>query len=89
MLIGLVSIIEPTFIDEALLDPKRILGMQEKVNQFTINDVWDLVPKPKVKHVIGINWVLRNKLNEKGDMVRNKARLVAQGYSKQEGIDYT
>ncbi|MEX5533457.1 reverse transcriptase domain-containing protein, partial [Pseudomonas syringae] len=38
---------------------------------------------------IGTKWVFRNKLNEKGEVVRNKARLVAQGYSQQEGIDYT
>src|ERR1044072_316464 len=52
------------------------------------NDVWDLVQKPKGVHVIGTEWVFRNKLNEKGEVVRNKARLVAQGYIQQEGIDY-
>ena len=43
------------------------------------------MPKPKGTHIIGTKWVYRNKLNEKGEVVRNKARLVAQGYSKQEG----
>jgi len=51
--------------------------------------VWDLVLKPQHKIIIGTKWVYRNKLNEKGEVVRNKARLVAQGYSQQEGIDYT
>jgi len=51
--------------------------------------VWDLVPKPSQKNIIGTNWVFRNKLNEQGEVTRNKARLVAQGYSQQEGIDYT
>jgi len=41
------------------------------------------------KNIIGTKWVFRNKLNEKGEVVRNKVRLVAQGYSQQEGIDYT
>lgn len=40
-------------------------------------------------HVIGTKWVFRNKLNEQGEVVRNKVRLVAQGYSQHGGIDYT
>ena len=88
-LMGLVSLIEPSSIDEALLDNDWILAMQEELNQFTRNDVWDLVPRPKGFNVIGTRWVFRNKLNEQGEVIRNKARLVAQGYSQQEGIDYT
>ncbi|KAK2428594.1 putative mitochondrial protein [Trifolium repens] len=63
--------------------------MEEELNQFKRNDVWDLVPKPKHKNIIGTKWVYRNKLNEQGEVTRNKARLVAQGYSQQEGIDFT
>jgi vacuolar-type H+-ATPase catalytic subunit A/Vma1 len=51
--------------------------------------VWDLIPKSSQKNIIGTKWVFRNKLNEQGEVTRNKARLVAQGYSQQEGIDYT
>jgi len=50
--------------------------------------MWDLVPKPQQKNIIGTKWVLRNKLNEQGEVVKNKDRLVAQGYSQQEGIGY-
>src|SRR4051812_1721982 len=87
--LGLVSLIEPTSVDQALEDPDWIIAMQEELNHFTRNDVWDLVPRPKGFNIIGTKWVFRKKLSEKGEVVRNKARLVAQGYSQQEGIDYT
>ena len=88
-MIGLLLVIEPATVDEALSDDGWLLAMQEELSQFQRNDVWDLVPKPHQKNIIGTKWVFRNKLNEQGEVVRNKARLVAQGYSQQEGIDYT
>ncbi|GKC52566.1 retrovirus-related pol polyprotein from transposon TNT 1-94 [Tanacetum coccineum] len=62
--------------------------MQEELNRFVANDVWELVPNPKNMTSIGTKWVYRNKLDENGVVSRNKARLVAQGYNQQEGIDY-
>ena len=62
--------------------------MQEELNQFERNEVWELVPRPNDQSVIGIKWVYRNKMDENGIIIRNKARLVAQGYNQQEGIDY-
>ncbi|GJU36345.1 putative ribonuclease H-like domain-containing protein [Tanacetum coccineum] len=50
--------------------------------------VWRLVDIPKDNHAIGTKWVFRNKKDERGILVRNKARLVAQGYTQEEGIDY-
>jgi len=81
-MIGLLSVIEPTTIDEALSHNGWILAMQEELNQFQRNDVWDLVPKPQQKNIIKTKWVFKNKLNEQGEVVRNKARFVAQGYSQ-------
>ena len=86
---GLLLVIEPATVDQALSDDEWILAMRYELNQFQRNEVWDLVPKPENKNIIGTKWVFRNKLNEKGEVVRNKAILVAQGYSQQEGIDYT
>src|SRR4030066_1498986 len=80
---------EPTSINEALSDDGCIVAMQEELNQFQRNDVWYLVARPPKKNIIGTKWVFRKKLNEQGEVVRNKARFVAQGYSQQEGIDYT
>ncbi|GJR07000.1 retrovirus-related pol polyprotein from transposon TNT 1-94, partial [Tanacetum coccineum] len=62
--------------------------MQEELNQFIANDVWELVPHPKSMTIIGTKWVYMNKLDEKGVVSCSKARLVAQGYNQQEGIDY-
>nr|KYP48537.1 Retrovirus-related Pol polyprotein from transposon TNT 1-94 [Cajanus cajan] len=64
------------------------MAMQEELNQFERNEVWDLVPLPNDYPIIGTKWVFRNKLDESGIIIRNKARLVAKGYNQEEGIDY-
>ncbi|GJT73501.1 retrovirus-related pol polyprotein from transposon TNT 1-94 [Tanacetum coccineum] len=83
-----ISTIEPKNVNEALKDKSWVVAMQEELNQFVANDVWELVPLPISQSVIGTKWVFRNKLDENGIVSRNKARLVAQGYNQQEGIDY-
>ncbi|GJV99464.1 retrovirus-related pol polyprotein from transposon TNT 1-94 [Tanacetum coccineum] len=83
-----ISTIEPKNVNEALKDESWVIAMQEELNQFVANDVWELVPLPICQSVIGTKWVFRNKLDENGIVSRNKARLVAQGYNQQEGIDY-
>ncbi|GJS53121.1 putative ribonuclease H-like domain-containing protein [Tanacetum coccineum] len=62
--------------------------MQEELLQFKLQQVWVLVDLPNGAKVIGTKWVYRNKKDERGVVVRNKARLVAQGYRQEEGIDY-
>ena len=62
--------------------------MQKELNQFVRNDVWDLVQRPTDHPVIGTKWVLKNKLDESGQVVNNKERLVEQEYNKKEGIDF-
>nr|GFC69854.1 retrovirus-related Pol polyprotein from transposon TNT 1-94 [Tanacetum cinerariifolium] len=51
-------------------------------------NVWTLVDCPKGVRPIGTKWVLKNKKDERGIVVRNKARLVAQGHTQEEGIEY-
>ncbi|GJY64603.1 retrovirus-related pol polyprotein from transposon TNT 1-94 [Tanacetum coccineum] len=83
-----VSSIEPKNIKEAIQNESWSMAMQEELNQFKTNDVWSLVPPPKNQTIIGTKWVFKNKLDENGVVSRNKARLVAQGYNQQEGIDF-
>ncbi|GJS90252.1 putative ribonuclease H-like domain-containing protein [Tanacetum coccineum] len=83
-----LSQIEPKKVIQALTDPSWIEAMQEELLQFKLQKVWTLVDLPKGKRAIGTKWVYRNKKDERGIVVRNKARLVAQGYTQEEGIDY-
>ena len=62
--------------------------MHEELNQFLRNDVWELVPRLKDAHVIGTKWIFKNKTNDDGEIIRNKSRLVAQGYTQVEGVDF-
>ncbi|GJX76742.1 putative ribonuclease H-like domain-containing protein [Tanacetum coccineum] len=83
-----LSQIEPKKISQALEDESWVDAMQEELLQFKIQKVWILVDLPFGKKAIGTKWVYRNKKDERGVVVRNKARLVAQGYRQEEGIDY-
>ncbi|GJR66568.1 putative ribonuclease H-like domain-containing protein [Tanacetum coccineum] len=75
-------------ITEALEDESWVEAMQEELLQFKLQQVWVLVDLPNGAKVIGTKWVYRNKKDERGVVVRNKARLVAQGHRQEEGIDY-
>nr|GEX39790.1 copia protein [Tanacetum cinerariifolium] len=69
-------------------DESWIVAMQEELNQFIANDVWELVSQPRNMTIIGTKWVFRNKLDENIVISQNKPRLVTQGHNQQEGIDY-
>nr|GFD09691.1 copia protein [Tanacetum cinerariifolium] len=82
------QITEPKKVFDALQDPSWVEAMQEELFQFKIQKVWTLVDCPKGVRPIGTKWVLKNKKDERGIVVRNKARLVAQGHTQEEEIDY-
>ncbi|GJQ95401.1 putative ribonuclease H-like domain-containing protein [Tanacetum coccineum] len=63
-------------------------AMQEELLQFKIKKVLILIDLPYGKKAIGTKWVYRNKKDERGVVVKNKAKLVAQGHMQEEGIDY-
>ena len=62
--------------------------MREELNQFKRSEVWDLVPRPEDMNVIGTKWIFKNKSDEIGTVSRNNARLVAQGYTQVERLDF-
>nr|GEX99053.1 hypothetical protein [Tanacetum cinerariifolium] len=79
---------EPKRVHQALKDPSWIEAMQEELLQFKMQKVWILVNLPYGMRAIGTKWVYKNKKDKRGIVIRNKARLVAQGHTQEEGIDY-
>jgi hypothetical protein len=78
---------EPFKIEDALCDPDWVVAMKEELNNFKRNQVWSLVERPK-QNVIGTKWVFHNKQDEHGVITRNKAILIAKGYSQVECLDF-
>nr|GEU69754.1 putative ribonuclease H-like domain-containing protein [Tanacetum cinerariifolium] len=79
---------EPKKVIQALKDPSWIEVMQEELLQFKLQHVWTLVDLPYRKRATGTKWIYKNKKDKRGIVIRKKARLVAQGYTQEEGIDY-
>nr|GEZ39549.1 retrovirus-related Pol polyprotein from transposon TNT 1-94 [Tanacetum cinerariifolium] len=84
----LLSSIEPANVAEALKDADWVSAMQDELDQFARLKVWRLVPRPEGKTIIKTKWIFKNKKDESSLVIQNKARLVAVGYSQQEGINY-
>lgn len=62
--------------------------MQDELEPFERSKVWDLVPRPNGVNVTGTKWIFKNKIDEQGNAIRNKARLDVQGYTQMEGVDF-
>nr|GEX32085.1 retrovirus-related Pol polyprotein from transposon TNT 1-94 [Tanacetum cinerariifolium] len=84
----LLSLIEPANVAEALRDDDWVSAMQDELDQFVRLKFWRLVPRPEGKTIIKTKWIFKNKKDKSSLVIQNKARLVAVGYSQQEGIDY-
>jgi 4-diphosphocytidyl-2C-methyl-D-erythritol kinase len=79
--------LEPLKVEQALGDLDWVMAIQEELNNFERNQVWILVERPNT-NVISTKWVFQNKQDENGVVTRNKARLVAQGFTQVEGLDF-
>ncbi|GJW35854.1 putative ribonuclease H-like domain-containing protein [Tanacetum coccineum] len=79
---------KPKKVIHALKDPSWIEAIQDELLQFKLQKVWTPVDLSNGKRAIGTKWVYMNKKDERGIVIKNKARLVAQGYIQEEGIDY-
>ena len=83
-----VSLIEPKMFQEALNDEFWTKSMHLELEQFDRLQVWELVPRPEGVNIIRTKWIHKNKTDEIGNVVRNKSRLVGQGYTQIEGVDF-
>nr|GEX93349.1 Gag-Pol polyprotein [Tanacetum cinerariifolium] len=83
-----LTYVEPKMYKDALTQSCWIEAMQEELNEFEHLEVWELVPRPDKLMVITLKWIYKVKLDELGGILKNKACLVARGYSQEEGIDF-
>jgi hypothetical protein len=82
-----VSSLEPFKVEDALHDPDWVVAMQEELSNFKRNQVWSLIERPK-QNIVGTKLVFHNKQDEYGVVIRNKARLIAKGYSQVKDLDF-
>jgi hypothetical protein len=83
-----VALFDPRDVGHALSDSSWVNAMHEDLENFERNQVWTLVEPPHDVNVIGTKWSFKNKQGENNEVVREKARLVAQGFSQVEGLDF-
>jgi hypothetical protein len=74
-------------VEDVLRDPHWVMAMQEELNNFKRSKVWFLVERPN-QNVVGIKLIFRNKQDEHRVVTRNKAQLIAKGYSQVEDLDF-
>ncbi|GJU16446.1 retrovirus-related pol polyprotein from transposon TNT 1-94 [Tanacetum coccineum] len=80
--------VEPKNFKQAMTEPSWIDAMQEEIHEFERLEVWELVSCPDNVFLIKLKWIYKVKTNESGGVLKNKARLVAQGFRQEEGIDF-
>nr|GEZ51922.1 hypothetical protein [Tanacetum cinerariifolium] len=79
---------EPKNFKQAMIEPSWIDAIQEEIHEFERLDVWKLVPCPDKVFLIKLKWIYMVKTDEFDRVIKNKARLVTQGFRQEEGIDF-
>lgn len=79
---------DPITFEESVKDTKWQKAMNVEIKSIEKNNTWELTDLPKGQKTIGVKWVFKTKLNEKGEIDKHKARLVAKGYKQEYGVDY-
>ncbi|GJY74728.1 retrovirus-related pol polyprotein from transposon TNT 1-94 [Tanacetum coccineum] len=83
-----LTLVEPKNFKQAMTEPSWIDAMQEEIHEFQRLKVWKLVPCLDKVLLIKLKWIYKVKTDEFGGVLNNKARLVAQGFRQEEGIDF-
>lgn len=83
-----VSLDDPYTYKEAVKEKKWREAMDAEIESIEKNETWELVELPQGSKTIGVKWVYKTKVNERGEIGKFKARLVAKGYSQKHGVDY-
>ncbi|GJZ80784.1 retrovirus-related pol polyprotein from transposon TNT 1-94, partial [Tanacetum coccineum] len=85
---SVLSKVEPKNFKSAITEDCWFQAMQDEVHEFDRLQVWELVPQPDCVMTISLKWIYKVELDEYGDVLKNKARLIAKGYRQEEGIDF-
>ncbi|GJT21886.1 zinc finger BED domain-containing protein RICESLEEPER 2 [Tanacetum coccineum] len=85
---SVLSKVKPKNFKSAATEDCWFQAMKEEIHKFDQLDVWELVPPPDSAMIIALKWIYKVKLDEYGDVLKNKARLVAKEFRQEEGLDF-
>ncbi|GJU51689.1 retrovirus-related pol polyprotein from transposon TNT 1-94 [Tanacetum coccineum] len=85
---SVLSKVEPKNVKTAMDEACWFEAMQEEIHEFDQLQVWELVPKPDCVMIIALKWIYKVKLDEYGDVLKNKAQLVVKGYRQEKGTNF-
>ncbi|GJY69048.1 retrovirus-related pol polyprotein from transposon TNT 1-94 [Tanacetum coccineum] len=83
---SVLSKVEPKNFKSAVTEDCWFQAMQDEIHKFDRLDVWELVPPLDCAMIVALKWIYKVKLDEYGDVLKNRARLVAKGYHQEEGF---